>query len=632
MSSFFARSEDSWDSSTCKSLACVRIGPPNSKFAPMDSQATAPSHDSSASSAKERLDSWKQIAAYLGREVRTVQRWEKFAGLPVHRLQIDKLGPVFAYKEELDAWYHDRRPQLESEAQSKKTRHLLGNQHIRSRAAAVAIFLVGMLAVGVYLSRNRLLGMHAAPTKIKLAVLPFKNMSGDPGQEYFSDGMTDEMITQLARLEPKRLRVIARTSVMPYKSTEKSTMQVCGELGVNYIIEGSVRRTETRARITAQLIQCADQTHVWANSADRDMADILALQAEAAQAITREIKITLSPEQRTRLTTARPVNPDAYEAYLKGRYCWYRRDPREFQKSVGYFRSAIEKQPDYALAYSSLAMAYAMLGVIPYDALAAKEAMPQARAAAEKALDLDDSLAEARTVLGLVKYRYQWDWRGAEEQYDQALSVQPSYVQAYLWRSWLLLALNRRHEAMEQIQRAEEAAQETDPRSLVVIRAVLAQALYYARQYDHSIEESKKAIELDPNWFMTYFHLARAYEQKGMYVEAITELEKAHTAFPNVLLFKMELGHAYAMAGRKSDALKQIQDLGELAKNRYVPAFYMAAIYTGLGDKDDAFQWLDNAAEEHSDGLAFLGVDPAADSLRSDPRFQALLRRMRLPE
>ncbi|HKW33340.1 MAG TPA: tetratricopeptide repeat protein, partial [Candidatus Acidoferrum sp.] len=597
----------------------------------MDSQSTTPSPDAFKPSAEGRLDSWKEIAAYLRREVRTVQRWEKSAGLPIHRLQIDKQGPVYAYKEELDSWYRDGHLQLESEPQGKNTRHILGNQHIRSRAAGVAIVLAGVLSVAAYLSRNRFLGMHAAPPKIKLAVLPFKNMSGDPEQEYFSDGMTDEMITQLARLEPKRLGVIARTSVMPYKATEKSTAQICGELGVNYIMEGGVRRTEKRARITAQLVQCADQTHVWANSADRDMADILALQAEAAQAITREVQITLSSEQQTRLTTARPVNPDAYEAYLKGRYCWYRRDPREFQKSVGYFRSAIEKQPDYALAYSSLAMSYAMLGVIPYDALAAKEAMPQARAAAEKALDLDNSLAEARTVLGLVRYRYEWDWQGAEQQYDQALSVQPSYVQAHLWRSWLLLALNRHREALQQIQRAEEAAQETDPRSLVVIRAVLAQALYYARQYDRSIEESKKAIELDPNWFITYFHLARAYEQKGMYAEAVTEVEKAHATFSNVLLFEMELGHAHALAGRKNDALKEVQYLGELAKSRYVPAFYTAAIYIGLGDKDEAFQWLEKAAEEHSDGLAFLGVDPAADSLRSDPRFQALLRRMNFP-
>ena len=596
----------------------------------MDNQASTPSR-ASKSSADDRLSSWKEIANYLGREVRTVQRWEKLAGLPVHRLQIDKQGPVYAYKGELEAWYRDRRLQLESEPQGKETSHLLGSQRIRPQVVSIAIVLAGMLSVGVYFSRNRrFLGMHAATPKIKLAVLPFKNMSGDPEQEYFSDGMTDEMITQLARLDPKRLGVIARTSVMPYKVTEKSTAQICRELGVSYIMEGSVRRNEKRARITTQLIQCADQTHVWADSADRNIKDILALQAEVAQAITEQIRITLSPEQQTRLTTAQPISPDAYEAYLKGRYCWYRRDPREFPKSVGYFRSAIEKQPDYALAYSSLAMSYAMLGVIPYDALPAREAMPQARAAAEKALKLDDSLAEARTVLGLVRYRYEWDWQGAEEQYNQALSVQPSYVQAHLWRSWLLLALNRRQEAMQQIQRAEEAAQETDPRSLVVIRAVLAQAFYYAREYDRSIEESKKAIELDPNWFITYFHLARAHEQKGMYAEAVAELETAHAAFPNVLLFEMELGHAYALAGRKRDALKQIHDLDELAKSRYVPAFYVAAIHTGLGNKDEALQWLEKAAEERSDGLAFLGVDPAADSLRPDPRFQALLRRMNL--
>src|SRR5262249_3966985 len=233
---------------------------------------------------------------------------------------------------------------------------------------------------------------------------------------------------------------------------------------------------------------------------------------------------------------------------------------------------------------------------------------------------------------GLVKYNYEWDWQGAEEQYSQALAFQPSYVQAHLWRSWLLLALNRHQEALEQIQSAEVAAQESDPRSLVVIRAVLAQALYYARRYDRSIEECQKAIELDPNWFMSFFHLARAQEEKGMYAEAITELEKAHSSFPNVLLIEMELGHAYALAGRRGDALKQLQDLRELTKSRYVPAIYMAKIYAGLGDRAEAFRWLETAAEQHSDGLAFLSVDPTTDSLRSDPRFQSLLRRLHLPQ
>jgi tetratricopeptide (TPR) repeat protein len=277
-------------------------------------------------------------------------------------------------------------------------------------------------------------------------------------------------------------------------------------------------------------------------------------------------------------------------------------------------------------------MSYAMLGVIPYDMLPAGEAMPKAKAAAEKALELDDSLAEAHTVLGLAKYNYEWNWRGAEDQYNQALALQPSYVQAHLWRAWLLMALNHQQEALEQIQRAEEAAQETDPRSLVVIRAVLAQSLYYARQYDRSIEECQKAIELDPSWFMIYFHLGRVYEQKGMYTQAVTQLEKAHASFPHILLIEMELGHAYALAGRRSDALKQLEALRELSKSRYVPAIYMAKICAGLGDNDEAFHWLDKAADDHSDGLAFLNVDPTIDSLRSDPRFQDLLRRLRLPQ
>ena len=469
----------------------------------MDSQATGSSPNPLKSSSEDRLDSWKEIAGYFRREVRTVQRWEKTAKLPVHRLQIEKQGSVYAYKSELDAWYKDRQPTLEPDSQvsaGKQSRTWFEILHTQPWIVGAVTVLIVLVSGATYFAfKGSHLRTYSAPVKIKLAVLPFVNLSGDLQQDYFSDGMTEEMITQLGRLEPQRLGVIARTSVMPYKGTKKGTSQICKDLDVNYVMEGSVRREENRARITAQLIQCADQTHVWADSADRDMANILGLEADVARAIARQIQITLSAQEQTRLFATRSVNPEAYESYLKGRYCWYRRDPHEFLKSVAYFRTAIEKQPDYAPAYSALAMSYAMLGVIPYDALPSREAMPQAKTAAEKALELDESLAEAHTVLGLVKYNYEWNWRGAEEQYNHALAIQPNYVQAHLWRAWLLLALNRQQEALEQIQRAEEAAQESDPRSLVVIRAVLAQALYYARQYDKSIAECQKAIQLDPN-------------------------------------------------------------------------------------------------------------------------------------
>jgi TolB-like protein len=314
----------------------------------MSNQATAPPSGSGQFSAEGRLDSWKEIAAYLRREVRTVQRWEKSANLPVHRLQIEKQSAIYAYKSELDAWYADRRPHLEFDAEDseqKETPTLFERLRQPWIAGAVAALIVFVSGAAYFVRKSSWFGAHSAPAKIKLAVLPFKNLSADPDQEYFSDGMTEEMIAELGRMQPERLGVIARTSAILYKNTQKDLGQICRELGVQYVLEGSVFRAGNRARITAQLIQCSDRTHVWADSSERDLVNIVSLQGDVAQAVAKNIKLVLTPEQHTRLRARRSVNPEAYQAYLKGMHFLGKFTPDSTQTAIKYFQAAIQIDP-----------------------------------------------------------------------------------------------------------------------------------------------------------------------------------------------------------------------------------------------------------------------------------------------
>ena len=613
----------------------------------MDNDTASP-HGPPESLAEERLDSWKEIAAYMNREVRTVQRWEESEGLPVHRHQHDKLASVYAYKSELDAWRLRRRPGPDKESSGqrevaqeqrevpeadqeppaqKEPVDTTAPAHPISRVIAVAL-VIALLAVFVWWVGHI---MHPKPTlpsgKVKLVVLPFKNLSADPQQAYFGEGLTEEMTTQLGRLNPARLGVIASTSATLYKDTPKSTEEIGSELGVDYILEGSVRREGDRVRISAQLILVSDQTQLWGQTYDRDLRDILALQSDVAQAIAGQIQLALTPEELARLAGARPVNPDAYEAYLQGLSYWNRRTPEGLQKSADYFNEAIQKDPRYALAYAGLADAYVLLGSTPNDALMPRDAMPKAKAAAEKALEVDPSLAEAHASLGQVLQSYDWDWVGAEREYKRALEINPGYATARHWYSLLLQTQGHHQEALEQIQQA----QELDPRSLV-IRSTLAQAYYFARQYDRVVDLCQSTLQIDPNFLLVRYHLGRAYVEQRRLAEAITELEKANALSGGHPAMLMALGNAYGVSGRKAEALQTLYDLNGLAKKRYVPAMYFAAVYTGLGDKNQAFLWLNKAYQERTDYLIYLNVEPMADPLRSDARFQDLVRRIGLPQ
>lgn len=594
-------------------------------------------------SAGERLDSWKEIAAYLKRDVRTVQRWEKKAGLPVHRLVLDKQGSVYAYKSELDTWWTDRRPRLEQEPleegeeqfpEAAEPEQELQREVVVETAAPrppaqkmspwAWLVLAAIVVVGVYIVQQLVVPKtQPLADKIMLAVLPFDNLTGDPQQEFFSDGLTEEMIAQLGRMHPERLGVIARTSVMQYKGSHKSAEEIGQELRVNYILEGSVRRDANRARITAQLIQVSDQTHKWVETYDRDLRDILALQSDVARAIAEQIQIALTPQQQERLTRTRVVNPEAYEAYLWGRFFWNKRNEEGLRRSIGYFNRAIAADPNYALAYSGLADAYDVLGF--FGVLPPTEAYPRAKAAAQKALQLDESLAEAHASLADVSYLYDWDWQGAEKEFKRAIALNPSYATAHQWYGTYLALLGRSQDSEVEMG----LAQGLDPLSMV-ISSDAASNLYYIRQDDRAVEQLKKLIERDPNFSIAHMWLGLVYRRKGMTEEAIAEFKRALQLEPRSLLAVGLLGNTYGATGRRAEANAALSKLRTIARQRYVPSVYFAMIYGGLNDKDQALHWLNQAFQEHSPLLVRLKSDPMADPVRSDPRFQDLLRRIGL--
>jgi TolB-like protein/DNA-binding winged helix-turn-helix (wHTH) protein/Flp pilus assembly protein TadD len=477
----------------------------------------------------------------------------------------------------------------------------------------------------------RFIGSAEGPSKgfpgTRLAVLPFDNLSGDVGQEYFSDGMTEELITQLGRLEPRRLAVIARPSAMRYKGTNKRIDEIGGELSVDFILAGSVRRTGERVRITAQLVQVRDQTQLWAESYDRTLSDILDLQSEVAKAIAREIKFALSPGAQARLTTHREVDPEAYEAYLKGRHYWNKRTEEGLKKAAEYFRQAIEKNPRYALAYSGLADSYTLLGDAGYGCLPPREAARGAKPAAIKALEIDDTLAEAHTSLGSVKEQFEWDWEGAEREYKRALELHPGSAIAHHWYAYLLAQTGRLEEAAAEIG----SARELDPLSLI-INTDLGWVHYLARRYGQAIEQLLKTLELDSSFIRAHYLLGRSYLEKAMYRESIGNLQRAADLSGRNPVYVAGLGCAYAASGKRDEAAHILNELKETSERRYVPCYDIAIVHVTLGQKDDALVWLEKAFEEGSDFKDELGAGPALDPLRSDPRFQDLLRRVGLPQ
>ncbi len=540
----------------------------------------------------DRLDSWKEIASYLRRDVRTVQRWEKKEGLPVYRHLHDKLGSIYAYRNELTDWFNARQQS------------------------------------GAAITRQ-----DGEAQKTKLAVLPFGNLSGAAEDAYFSDGLTEEMITQITRLQAPELAVIARTTAEHYNASSKSLEQMKKELGVGYVLEGKVRRGGNRVRITAQLIQLKDQTQLWAETYERDLSDVLSVQAEIAQAIAREINLALNLSENARLSDLQKgqarVQPAAYDAYLKARYNLHQMKPAAITRSIEDFERAIAMDQNYAPAYAGLASAYALLAIAPFDCLPPHEAMPKAEKAARKSLELDSSFAEAHTALALVNHHYHWKWKEAEAGYEQAIELNPDHADTHLWYSWMLLALGRRDHAFDEIEQTMSIVQETDPHRLVTVHTTRAAAYYFGREYQRAIDECDKAEQLDPEYFMLHFIAGRAHMRLNNYAKAIKHLKTA-IGTGEMPLMEAALGLAYAVSGKKGLTAKLAEQFKAAAKKRYIPPTYFGMLFAGLGDRDKALEWLEKAFQERADGLTWLNVEPMLDEVRNDPRFQDLIRRIGL--
>ena len=459
--------------------------------------------------------------------------------------------------------------------------------------------------------------------KIMLAVLPLDNLSGDPEQEFFSDGMTDEMIAQLGRMAPQQLGVIARTSIMRFRNTERSIADIARDLQVDYILEGSVRRVGDTVRVTAQLIQASDQTQIWVDSYDREYLDVLDLQSEVARAIAEKIKIALTPQEAARLETIRSVDPEAHEAYLKGRYYLAKVTEEGFLKGKEYVERAIEMDPSHALAQAALASSYHELGF--WGPLLRSEAYPKAKAAALKALEIDDTLGEAHTVLGMVAFEYEWDWLEAGREVKRGIELSPGDANAHHQYAIYLVHMGRFEEATVQIQQALLL----DPLSRA-INSDVAYVLYFEGKYDAAIEQYRKTLELEPTFVMTRGELGLVYAHKGMFEEAIAEVQQA-VALSDSGTNIAYLGYVYGLSGKTVEAMKLLDQLKEMSNLRGGVPSQIAVIYGVLGDKDQAFEWLEKAFETRDSWLVSLKVYPWFDEIRSDPRFQDLVRRMRFP-
>jgi serine/threonine protein kinase/tetratricopeptide (TPR) repeat protein len=494
--------------------------------------------------------------------------------------------------------------------------------------AGISALLLGAAVVGLNVAgwRDGLLSRVHPPQMRSLAVLPLENLSRDPDEEYFADSMTEAILTDLAKINA--LRVVSRTSVMRYKRTQKPLPEIAKELNVDAIVEGSVQRVGNRVRITAQLIRAATDQHLWAEAYERDLRDVLVLQDEVARTIAQQVRVKLTPEENIRLSSGRPVDPEAYQLYVKGRYFWAKRNQESFNRAISYFREAIDRDPSYAAPYSGLADCYVLFGSsFDVGGHPPSEVQPKAKAAALKALELDSSLADAHNSLAYVKLNYDWDWSGAEAEFKRSLELNPGYAHGHHWYAHLLFSSGRRDEALAESTRSLEL----DPLSPILV-VHLGWHYLYTRQHDRALDQLAKALELEPSYALAHWYRGLAYEEKKMYPEALRELTKTKDLLPGNLAVQSDIGHVYAVSGNKSEAEKTIARLKQESTRTYVNLYELALIYIGLGQDDQAFDWLEKAYRERSDQLIYLKVDPRLDPIRSDSRFADLVRRVGIPD
>jgi TolB-like protein/DNA-binding winged helix-turn-helix (wHTH) protein/Tfp pilus assembly protein PilF len=518
--------------------------------------------------------------------------------------------------------------QLSADPNQLVSRRNAGNwltlPRIALMSAAVLVFAV-LSGLAVHFVRGWESGKINPAHNMSLVVLPLENLSGDAEQDYFADGMTDELTANLAKI--RSLRVISRSTAMAYKGTHKPLSEIAKDLKVDAVVEGTVLKAGNRVRITAELVQVSTDHHLWADTYESQIGDVLALQNRVSSAIVDQIRINLSPEDKQRLAKNPSVSPDAYEDYLKGRYYWNRRSSDGFTKAIGYFEDATRRDPQYALAYAGLADCYGIIGATIYGSLPAAEAAPKAKAAAIRALEIDPSLAEAETSLATAKFNYDWDWAGAAQGFQRAIQMDPRYATAYQRYSLYSIAMGRLDESLEQIKRAREL----DPLS-ISINSSLGWRLYLARQYDRSIAQLRDTLELDPSYEWAHFILGQAYEQKREFDLARAELQKAVELSHNSPLMISALAHAEALSGNQEEALRLLQHLMTQSKKQYVSPFYVGVVYIALGKTETAMDWMEKAFADRSNGLVFLKVEPELDPLRSNPRFIALQKQLNFPD
>jgi TolB-like protein/Flp pilus assembly protein TadD len=490
-----------------------------------------------------------------------------------------------------------------------------------------AVFASAAVIAAVILETRSLIRQTPSRANIQrvnsVAVLPLENLSRDPDQEFFADGMTDALITQLAQV--KALRVISRTSAMRYKRNRRPLRDVARELGVNAVVEGAVLRSATRVRITADLIDATTDQHLWAKSFERDLRDVIDLQNEVAREIAASIRAEVSPDERILLTERQPVNPIAYENYLRGRYFWNRRTAESMKTGLEYFKSAVEIDPAYALGYAGIADSYAMLGA--YDVMRPKEAYPRAQAAAMKALEINPKLAEPHATLLAVELDYDWNWPAVEREYRAAMDINRSYVTAHQWYGTYLSALGFHQKALREM----EAARQLDPLSPVA-NTGLAVVLYQARQYDRAANECRRVLELEPRDLRAHWYLGNIYDEQGLRDAAIAEREIAVKLSGGQPRYRLLLARSLALAGRVHQARALVDDVERGADKEYVSPLEMTFAYVALGDHERALSSLEAAREDRSWGMYRLKVDPKLDPIRNDSRFIAILRSMKFPE
>jgi TolB-like protein/tetratricopeptide (TPR) repeat protein len=578
------------------------------------SDLTMSGREPGAEAPGKRLESWKEIAAYLGRDVTTARRWEKREGLPVRRLHHIKLGSVYAYAAELDTWRNNRA----SGASSGGTDAPSAARPAARTARVIALALLGVALTGgvAWFSRD---GATTPPTSVRsLAVLPLENFSGNEAQDYLADGMTEALITRLSAIHG--LRVISRTSVMQFKGTRKPVSAIATELRVDAVVEGSVLRSGSQIRINVQLIRGATDEHLWSRTYDRELRDVLALQSEVAHGIASEIETTVTGKEKKRLVAPRTVSPGVYESYLKGRFALHKNSRDGLVEAVALFERAFDEDPTFAPAYAGLATAHNRLGTVFYGE---PRETAKVMAVVEKALELDPELVEARVVLADVLQK-DWRWAEAEAEFKRALESNPSDALAHVGFARWLLCHGRTQEALAWAERGREL----DP--LALIGTEIGWILFHSRRYEDAIRELKSVLAVEPGHPLALWFLGFALIEAARFDEAIATLERAASDSNRRPAVLGVLTRAYARGGRRREALVTLEELHRMQQEGYVPAAAFVNAYLGLGDRERAFAWLERASRERSSILQFLKVHPFFDPLRSDPRFAELLRRANL--